>query len=180
MTTKSTRSRRGRMENGQPNPIDRHVGSRIKIRRQLLGLSQNRLAAILGLTFQQVQKYEQGQNRVSASRLWDLSKALDVEIGFFFKDMKEETAQSSPKALLTGKASSAASESSDPMQRQETFDLVKAYYKIPNRKAAQQLFDLAIVMSKTQMPSDKSESDEETEKATAPSRERKRKKKQLP
>ena len=175
MTTKSTRSRRGRMENGQPNPIDRHVGSRIKIRRQLLGLSQNRLAAILGLTFQQVQKYEQGQNRVS-----DLSKALDVEIGFFFKDMKEETAQSSPKALLTGKASSAASESSDPMQRQETFDLVKAYYKIPNRKAARQLFDLAIVMSKTQMPSDRSESDEETEKATAPSRERKRKKKQLP
>ena len=83
-------------------------------------------------------------------------------------------------ALLTGKASSAASESSDPMQRQETFDLVKAYYKIPNRKAARQLFDLAIVMSKTQMPSDRSESDEETEKATAPSRERKRKKKQLP
>lgn len=160
MTTKSTKLRRGRMENGQPNPIDRHVGSRIKIRRQLLGLSQNKLASMLGLTFQQIQKYEQGQNRVSASRLWDISHALDVEIGFFFKDMKEETASKSPKALLTGIASSPL-ENVDPMSRQETFDLVRAYYKIPNRLAAKQLFDLAIIMSKTQIPASSDDDDNE-------------------
>lgn len=174
MTTKSTRLRRGRMENGLPNPIDRHVGSRIKIRRQILGLSQNKLASMLGLTFQQIQKYEQGQNRVSASRLWDISHALDVEIGFFFKDMKEETTNNSPKALLTGVVSS-SHENVDPMLRQETFDLVKAYYKIPNRQAAKQLFDLAIIMSKTQIPA--SDDVDETEvSSNRSSRAKKRKK----
>lgn len=143
------------MDNGQPNPIDRHVGSRIRIRRQLLKLSQSRLAAMLGLTFQQIQKYEQGQNRVSASRLWDLSKALDVDVGFFFKDMTEDAVQHSPKALLTGNIVLPAGETSDPMLKQETFDLVRAYYKIPNRSAARQLFDLTVVLSKTLIPDTK-------------------------
>src|SRR6202795_4424277 len=74
---------------GRPSPIDVHVGSRVRLRRTLLGMSQERLGEALGLTFQQVQKYERGVNRVGASRLFDLSRVLDVPISFFFDDMPE-------------------------------------------------------------------------------------------
>src|SRR6202161_4131792 len=77
---------------GRPSPIDVHVGSRVRLRRTLLGMSQERLGEALGLTFQQVQKYERGVNRVGASRLFDLSRVLDVPISFFFDDMPEQTA----------------------------------------------------------------------------------------
>src|SRR6195256_4022879 len=76
----------------RPSPIDIHVGSRIRLRRTLLGMSQERLGEALGLTFQQVQKYERGVNRVGASRLFDLSRVLDVPISFFFDDMPESLA----------------------------------------------------------------------------------------
>ncbi len=152
MTTSSAKIHRGRMANGQPNPIDKHVGNRIKSRRQLLGLSQENLAGMLGLTFQQIQKYEHGKNRVSASRLWDISRVLDVDIGFFFKDMEEETVKNSPKALLTGYCETKSLEETDPMLRQETFDLVRAYYKISNRSIARQLFELALIMAKSSFP----------------------------
>ena len=72
---------------GRPSPIDVHVGTRIRLRRTLLGMSQERLGEAIGLTFQQVQKYERGVNRVGASRLFDLSHVLDVPISFFFDDM---------------------------------------------------------------------------------------------
>ena len=90
-------SSRGRTPDGEPNPIDTHVGNRIRLRRQLLGYSQEKLASLLGLTFQQVQKYEKGMNRVGASRLWDMGKVLGVPISFFFEDMDEETAGQSPR-----------------------------------------------------------------------------------
>jgi transcriptional regulator with XRE-family HTH domain len=83
--TKRPRKSSGRMvSKGFPNPIDVHVGSRIRLRRTLLGISQERLAEAIGLTFQQVQKYERGMNRVSSSRLVDLANALDVTIQYFF------------------------------------------------------------------------------------------------
>lgn len=69
-----------------PHPMDVHVGSRIRLRRTLLGMSQERFGAKLGLTFQQIQKYETGKNRVSASRLWMISRVLDVPVSFFFDD----------------------------------------------------------------------------------------------
>ncbi|QDH17080.1 helix-turn-helix domain-containing protein [Swingsia samuiensis] len=72
------------------SPVDVHVGNRIRLRRTLMGLSQEKLAEALGLTFQQVQKYERGANRVSASRLHDLSHILDVPVGFFFDDMQDK------------------------------------------------------------------------------------------
>ncbi len=81
----------GDRESG-PSPIDVHVGSRIRLRRTLLGMSQERLGEALGLTFQQVQKYERGVNRVGASRLFDLSRVLDVPISFFFDDIPESVA----------------------------------------------------------------------------------------
>src|SRR5271167_5248440 len=76
----------------RPSPIDVHVGSRIRLRRTLMGMSQERLGEALGLTFQQVQKYERGVNRVGASRLFDLSRVLDVPISFFFDDMPDSLA----------------------------------------------------------------------------------------
>ncbi len=85
---KRARKSSGRMASkGFPNPIDVHVGARIRLRRTLLGISQVALAEAIGLTFQQVQKYEKGVNRVSASRLVDLANALDVSIPYFFDEM---------------------------------------------------------------------------------------------
>ena len=74
-----------------PNPIDVHVGSRVRLRRTLLGMSQEKLGEAIGLTFQQVQKYERGANRIGASRLWELSAVLDVPVQFFFGEMAAET-----------------------------------------------------------------------------------------
>lgn len=76
---------RGRMPDGRPNPIDIHVGKRIRLRRLALNLSQETLAELLGITFQQIQKYENGGNRISASRLWDCACVLDVPVQFFFR-----------------------------------------------------------------------------------------------
>jgi transcriptional regulator with XRE-family HTH domain len=81
---------------GVPHPIDVHVGRRIRTRRLLLGMNQETLAAHLGLTFQQVQKYEKGANRVSASRLSQLAEVLRVPVGFFFAELRDNGAQGSP------------------------------------------------------------------------------------
>ncbi len=149
------KSSRGRTPLGEPNPVDVHVGNRIRLRRTLLGMSQERLASLLGLTFQQVQKYERGMNRVGASRLWDISKVLEAPINFFYEDMDKVVANQSPRMFNSVENSSFSLNEddeeyiSDPMQKKETIELVKAYYKIPNRKAAKYLYDLIIAMSKT-------------------------------
>src|SRR4051812_13651265 len=92
-----SRSARGRMPSGKPNPVDVHVGNRVRLRRTLLGMSQEKLGESLGLTFQQVQKYERGANRIGASRLWDLSRVLDCPVAFFFEEMDRETESASPR-----------------------------------------------------------------------------------
>ena len=149
------RSSRGRTPQGDPNPIDVHVGNRIRLRRTLLGLSQEKLASLLGLTFQQVQKYERGVNRVGASRLWDIGKVLEVPISFFYEDMDNDVANQSPRmfSIPDGNPIELAENNEsidlDPMHRQETIELVKAYYKIGNRKAAKHMFDLIVALSKT-------------------------------
>jgi transcriptional regulator with XRE-family HTH domain len=86
-----------------PNPVDLHVGARIRMRRKTLGISQERLAEALGLTFQQVQKYERGANRVSASKLYDIARTLRAPVAFFFEGLGDPTAtgdgaQSHPEA----------------------------------------------------------------------------------
>ena len=154
---KSKKASRGRTPSGQPNPIDIHVGNRIRLRRTILGWSQEKLAAMLGLTFQQVQKYERGSNRVGASRLWDIGNVLNVPINFFFEDMDKEVASQSPRVFSSSNEADQSfylEETSsdidmDPMKRQETLELVKAYYKINNRKTAKILFDLIVAMSKS-------------------------------
>src|SRR3546814_15533847 len=78
----------GDRREGGPNPVDVHVGSRVRLRRTLLGMSQEKLGEAIGLTLQQVQKYERGANRIGASRLFDLSRVLDVPVDFFFDEMQ--------------------------------------------------------------------------------------------
>ncbi len=89
-TTKGKNKYRARTESGDPDPVDIYVGTRLRLRRSLMGLSQTGLANRVNLTFQQVQKYESGANRIGASRLYYLAEALDVPVGFFFDGMPRE------------------------------------------------------------------------------------------
>lgn len=131
---------------GRPSPIDTHVGSRIRLRRTLLGMSQERLGEALGLTFQQVQKYERGVNRVGASRLFDLSRVLDVPISFFFDDMPDGI--SGGFGSSSGRRSGGGTEepsdvlTDDTLNRRETLELVRAYYRITDPGLRRRVFDL--------------------------------------
>ncbi len=115
---------------GIPSPVDVHVGARLRVRRTLLGMTQTSLGEAIGLTFQQLQKYETGTNRVSASRLFDLSRVLDVPIAHFFDDMPTAVAASSSANKKRGRAKKPPSYEPDPMAKRETLELVRAYYKI--------------------------------------------------
>src|SRR3954452_7097368 len=98
--TRGRRGTGGRPKTGKPNPIDVHVGSRVRLRRTLLGLSQEKLGEAIGLTFQQVQKYERGANRVGSRRVYDLSRVLDVPIAYFFDEMPNSVQDKSPSRLM--------------------------------------------------------------------------------
>ncbi|MGB0689274.1 MAG: helix-turn-helix domain-containing protein [Candidatus Puniceispirillum sp.] len=114
------------------NAVDMHVGKRVRLRRTLLGMSQEQLGTELNITFQQVQKYERGANRISASRLWDIGQILDVPINYFFDDMTENTMQSSPRRVSRGGdiVDLTDEQIKDPMARRETLELVRTYYSI--------------------------------------------------
>ena len=134
----------GAEKEGRPSPIDVHVGSRIRLRRTLLGMSQERLGEALGLTFQQVQKYERGVNRVGASRLFDLSRVLDVPISFFFDDMPESLANThgghEPARLgLLRDAGRLRRRCAEPPR---DLELVRAYYRITDPAVRKRVFDL--------------------------------------
>ncbi len=130
-----------RLPPGVPNPIDIHVGSRVRLRRTLLGMSQEKLGEAVGLTFQQIQKYERGANRIGASRLYELSRILDVPISFFFDDMTE----SAQAGVADGGFSDTpqAALEADPLTRRETLELVRAYYRVNNPQVRRRLFELA-------------------------------------
>lgn len=134
----ATRGRRGgggRPKLGKPNPVDVHVGSRVRLRRTLLGMSQEKLGEAIGLTFQQVQKYERGANRIGASRLYDLSRVLDVPVSFFFDDMPSEEGPRSVEPMpVDGEP--------DPMAKRETLELVRAYYRITEPGVRKRIFEL--------------------------------------
>ncbi len=115
--------------------------SRLRLRRTLLGMSQEKLGEAIGLTFQQVQKYERGANRVGASRLYDLSRVLDVPVGFFFDEMTEEVAARSP-SRLRGLSEEIEEFGPDPMIKRETLELVRAYYKIRDPLVRKRLFEM--------------------------------------
>jgi transcriptional regulator with XRE-family HTH domain len=138
------RSGRGRTASGKPNPIDVHVGARVRLRRTLLGMSQEKLGEAIGLTFQQVQKYERGANRIGASRLFDLSRVLDVPVSFFFDDMSDDTSLQSPRMIVAGLVEELpVSLEVDPMNKRETLELVRAYYRITDPQVRKRVFELA-------------------------------------
>ena len=119
------------------HPVDVHVGKRVRHRRWMIGMTQQQLAEAAGIKFQQIKKYETGMNRVSASRLWDISDALDVPVAFFFEglDGAEESA--------TGAAATAQG---DMLVDKEALELVRSYYAIPENQR-RRLFELARVLS---------------------------------
>lgn len=131
----------GRPKNGKPNPVDIHVGSRVRLRRTLLGMSQEKLGEAIGLTFQQVQKYERGANRIGASRLFNLSQVLDVPVSFFFDDMPQETA-TAPVLGDEDDEDRVVEFEPDPMAKRETLELVRAYYRITDPGVRKRLFEL--------------------------------------
>ena len=128
----------GRRKTGQPDPIDIHVGSRLRLLRTMLRMSQEKLAAELGLTFQQVQKYERAANRISASRLYHLCRILGVRVGFFYDGLR------AGHAANPGFAEAPAEPfESDPLHQHETIELVEAYYAIGDLGVRRRLYDLA-------------------------------------
>jgi transcriptional regulator with XRE-family HTH domain len=116
------------------HPVDVHVGKRIRHRRWLVGMTQQQLAEKVGIKFQQIQKYETGANRVSASRLWDISEAMDVPVSFFFEGLDAEAVEGAEAAPA------------DLMGDKEALDLVRSYYAIPENQR-RRLFELARVLS---------------------------------
>ena len=137
--TRSIR-RPSRQRSERPNPIDVQVGSRVRLRRNMLGLSQEKLGAAIGLTFQQVQKYERGANRIGASRLHQLSRVLDVPVSFFFEDKDTVRAPAIPAGFAEPPAEAFEA---DPLRRRETIELVDAYYAIEDAAVRRRLLDLA-------------------------------------
>jgi transcriptional regulator with XRE-family HTH domain len=117
-----------------PNPIDVHVGLQVRLRRKELKISQERLADALGLTFQQVQKYERGDNRISASKLYEIARALRVPIGWFFEGLSDPAAE--------GSEPEAASFAHDFLMTQEGIDLANLFPKIEHRRVRRRLVDL--------------------------------------
>ncbi|MBB5517476.1 helix-turn-helix domain-containing protein [Amphiplicatus metriothermophilus] len=125
------------------NPIDLHVGRRLRQRRRFLGLTQQKLAEQVNIRFQQIQKYESGANRVSASRLWSLAKALQVPVSYFFEGLDDEAAAAGD---VNGRNGCAAHACEDVFSNKETIDLVRAFYNL-DEEPRRRLLDLAKAMS---------------------------------
>lgn len=140
------------MVKSSPDPVDIHVGSRVRLRRTLLGMSQEKLGKALGLTFQQVQKYERGANRIGSSRLFQLSKILDVPVSFFFDEMTSDTAQ---KADGMAEGNKQVFEV-DKLSRRETLELVRAYYKITDPSVRKKIFEMVKAVGSSAIGSDDS------------------------
>lgn len=118
----------------------------MRLRRTLLGMSQEKLGEAIGLTFQQVQKYERGANRIGASRLFDLSRVLDVPVSYFFDDMADQVQAQSPVNIIKGSAGLSeepATFEADPMTKRETLELVRAYYNITDPQVRKRVYELA-------------------------------------
>ena len=128
----------------KPDPIDAHVGSRVRLRRTLLGMSQSKLGDKLGLTFQQIQKYERGANRIASSRLYKLSKILDVPVAFFFDEMARGVATPAKGLAEKGRESF----EQDRLAKGETLELARAYYRIKDEKVRKRVFELVKAIGK--------------------------------
>jgi transcriptional regulator with XRE-family HTH domain len=128
------------MAKKQPSSVDAHVGSRVRLRRMLIGMSQEKLGELLGLTFQQVQKYEKGANRIGASRLYDISQILNVAVQYFFEDLPK-----TPGERVNGGALREADPAPfvmDFVSSAEGLQLIRAYVKVSDQKVRKRILEL--------------------------------------
>lgn len=151
-TAGKRRRRGGRPKTEKPSVIDVHVGSRVRLRRTLLSMSQEKLGEAIGLTFQQVQKYERGANRIGASRLYDLSQILDVPVSFFFDGMPEEAGPGYGAGMATVSEVGPDGGEPEPALKRETMELVQAYYKVEDPGVRRRLFELAKAVAAVSPP----------------------------
>ena len=142
----SKKNVRGRMKDREPNPVDVYAGQRMRLRRVMLKMSQQALAWKLGLTFQQVQKYEKGENRIGFSRICDIADVLGTTLDYFRDGMGKKTAENSPMRLVNPPEVEAEEiaeiREEDPLKKTETLELIKNYYKINNRRLSRHIFIL--------------------------------------
>ncbi len=113
-----------------PTAVDEHIGQRVQLRRVMMGLSQKDLAKICGVTFQQIQKYETAGNRISASRLFELSTALETPVSFFFQGLPGNTPMETRGGKSTGRV--AEQKNDDPLAKNESLQLINLYWKLPD------------------------------------------------
>ncbi len=152
---KARNPRRSSVDGETPNPVDVFVGQKLRSRRNLIGITQENLAEAAGITFQQVQKYEKGRNRLSASRLYQFSRVLDVPVSYFFDGFFASNTQI---GIQSGFAESeqenfvddseAADESGDILNRKETIELVRTYYTITDEKLRKDFLKMLKQMAK--------------------------------
>ncbi len=147
--SESKKSIRGRMPQGQPNPVDAFVGEKMRTRRLYMQISQEELAEKMAITFQQVQKYERGINRLSASRLFDLSQVMRVPVQYFFDGITSDVAQLSPRNLAnaTKEIETLPVSRFDPFLSKRAVDLVRLFSLIPDKASADKIYDLISTMS---------------------------------
>ncbi len=129
----------------QPNPIDIHVGSRVRLRRMMLGMSQEKLGEQLGITFQQIQKYEKGTNRIGASRLQHIARVLSTPVSFFFEDAPGIPSETHAVAGLA--EAPATSYVVDFLSSSEGIQLNKAFVRIKDPKLRRRVIDLVRAMA---------------------------------
>jgi transcriptional regulator with XRE-family HTH domain len=135
-------------QTAQPGAVDRYVGMKVRTRRSALRLSQEQLGSAVGLTFQQVQKYEKGINRISASRLLEISHVLEVDISYFFEGLNEEEKPRLSYAPLLGEQKELYVPAF--IDQREVFDLLRAYYRIRNAQVRLHFLDLLKLFGKVQ------------------------------
>ncbi|MCP4330481.1 MAG: helix-turn-helix transcriptional regulator [Alphaproteobacteria bacterium] len=141
-------ARKARYSSERPNPVDIHVGGRVRLRRTMLGMSQEKLGEAIGLTFQQVQKYERGTNRIGSSRLFELSRVLDVPITFFFDDMAPQVASKSHRASAGLAEKAGPAYETETLARRETLELMRNYYQVVDPTVRKRIFELVKALAR--------------------------------
>ena len=124
------------------HPIDVHVGSRLKLRRSILGLSQDAIGSAIGVTFQQVQKYESGANRMGASRLYDFAKILKVPVSYFFDEYKGPTPTENTRSGGMAESSPPDFQHEKQIASRETMEMMRAFYNIRSKQIRKRVFEL--------------------------------------
>lgn len=152
-TTKGKYPKVKRLPPGTPSPIDIHVGKMLRRRRTLMGFSQERLGAAVGLTFQQIQKYERGANRMGASRLYEFAQILEIPITYFFDEMPTEIKRSGVAKVRELAEQDQEPLEADPLSRRESLELIRAYYGIADPQVRKRILELTRSLA-TYLPDD--------------------------